>query len=145
MNDFDDRLRAVYARIEHDIEVTGWSAMGIFASKPGEVPFTYTIGLAPTFPEMLIVGLEVRNAHAVLTALVDEVNTKGALPLDEDIAGVLGNDYKLRARIWDGSHMTFARRRAEERSYPMMAVQILWPDADGTFDRDKQTLSGVAG
>lgn len=63
------------ARIARNVRDHDWHCLHVFAQDPSQDAFTYTIGLHERFgaPELIVFGLEQKQAHGVLSACVERV------------------------------------------------------------------------
>src|SRR6478672_10214646 len=75
----------VQTKISSDIAKVGWSALGVFADKPGQTNWTYSIGFWESLghPEVMIMGLDSRNAHGILHGIYEIVKEGGAFVVGE--------------------------------------------------------------
>lgn len=116
------------------IEKVGWHCVAL-TEKPS---FVYTIGLTHTWkhPEIVIAGLQPRNARGVLAACARMIREDGAVFLGgqhNEIA--LGFPVRFQAVEYARLRITFGMARAWYQA-DVPFVQLVWPDPQGRFPSD---------
>jgi hypothetical protein len=131
-----DTMTALRAKIWADIQKHGFFIMQV-AGEPGSPPYAYTIGLAPTFPELLIIGVSHQETAIILHRVVNQLKNEGAFFES-------GHTY-TGTGILDELPCYFAqvdRAKYEDsvggailwhhnREFPLL--QLVWPDPSGRF------------
>jgi hypothetical protein len=130
----DEEIAAVVSK-------NGWTSLSIYDASPR---FRYSIGLMHTYdhPEFIIFGLEPRQSHAILAAIVRDIRGGGSFKTAGTHGGILIDDALIAVRpvhpsqhpLYFGYAMGFCRhigRRGE-----LQAVQVFWPDEAGRFPFD---------
>jgi hypothetical protein len=123
--------------IADNVERYGWHAISISDINP---PFVYTVGLMRTFahPEAIIFGLERREAHSILSVVVENLRAGCRYETAGKYDNVL-EAYAIGVRpVHTSQHerylgyaMGFCREIG--RIGELQAVQFFWPDRDGRF------------
>ncbi|MFM8584455.1 MAG: DUF4262 domain-containing protein, partial [Planctomycetaceae bacterium] len=115
--------------------------------------FLYTIGLMETqkHPELIIIGLDADNAHALLTGLIAEIRN-GQSYTESGVRTVrLGNaQHRVGFRrvhptqhpLYLGFAMGFLSNKG--RIGELNAMQVFWPDSQGHFPFDSDCDNAVS-
>lgn len=120
-------LDSIRRQVMEHIANTGVSIMGVGGSATTP-PFAYTIGLTATYGvELIIIGLGISAAHAVLNSIIvegtlriDQTYTKPAnMPLMLKEATTKASEYGIQAEDFYGKQLKF--------------VQVVMCDKDGIF------------
>jgi hypothetical protein len=126
------------SEIAEVIREHGWYVANVC---DGEPPFLYTIGLMQTWdhPELILFGLDARNGHGILAAMVESIRTGRSYRESGSYSGVLQDEFKIGIRpvhptqhpLYLGFAMGYLRyiRRTGE----LEALQVFWPDEAGKF------------
>lgn len=110
----------------------GLAIIGVFASKEGETPFTYTIGLTEKYGfEMICIGLNNTAAGSIFNAIAAEMKQGAELDLDteDDRWANLPVIFKRTTKdtsIWVRQADNFYGRQVE-------VVQMVICDENGRF------------
>lgn len=159
----DDRIAAVWAEVDANIDRVGWHATGVFPTEDDHgAPFVYTVGLMEQgHPELVVIGLDPRTGHSMLNAVICETFGRPSVRDGEPMihsashfvlgrmGGVIeGLDVWLlectAPATWT-EYLTMARRRAEAKSVEARrALQIVFPDAGGRFPWEGWTIANEA-
>ncbi len=128
------------ARIAESVRLNGWHAIAVEGTED-EPSFLYTIGLCQTFdhPEIVIVDLDARMAHAIAAGAVARIRVGAVYRPGERHADLLEGF----AMAWRPVHATrhlvllgYAVAFYRIASAPpdrLRAVQLFWPDRAGKF------------
>lgn len=124
-----DRQRAWLRRA---LVRTGWAIQGVF-----DGPYAYTVGLTRyhDHPELIVLGLPVPTAGAILNRLGALVKSGHRLRADEVVADHAVERYLLMMPVLDSSeHLETANAvyRMAGRP-PVPALQAVWSDERGRF------------
>jgi hypothetical protein len=125
--------------IDEVVRAHGWFGANVF---DGEPPFFYTIGLMKTFdhPELIVFGLEVRDAKYLLATLVQYLRDGDRFDRNEIRSIQIGEtDHRIGLRkvdatklpLYFGYAMGYCRHMG--RIGQLEAMQIFWPDARNVF------------
>lgn len=135
----------VKAIAEHGVMI-----QGVFAGEDDEPapPFAYTVGLAmEDHPELIVFGLPMETAQAILNDLAIERVLKGRknLTAGQELRDVVKN-YPVRlVQVVDSStHLTVANALFQQEPEPIAALQVVFPDRDGRWPWDPQCSPKVA-
>lgn len=148
-DEFDARLGAVITQQAIAIEDVGWSSVGVFPTEdsPPEkrYQFTYTVGRSMQgMPELIVTGIEVNSAHAVIASLLDLWDVVAPQP------GVVFEPHGpdggkvVFAPVPDEAfdeHLTFARWHQGSEPHDFTALQVLWTDDEDRWPWDEGHLS----
>ena len=111
----------------------GWAVQGVFDPEGESPSFAYTVGLhTKGLPEIIVFGLDGRNAATFLNLLGKRMTTSDVPQLDTDINDLAEG---LPARI-----ITVPRSEADKfmfatnNRYPdYTAIQLVWSDPNGKY------------
>ena len=127
-------------QIHLDIARIGWHVVKVLeGAEADEPPFAYTVGLTRSFghPELMIVGLDLDDMHAVLNDLGDLVKAGRVFaPMDEIPEILEGCPCRIarvaqhRLDLWVGQSLEYYG------SVDVTLLQCLWPDRNGHFPGD---------
>jgi len=138
----DHIARRLRADLEHKVRTYGRAVMWIFPADDSADPlndtFAYTVGNAPKLPELLVIGMQDKNAKWVLNAASDALAktlaAAGPIP-PQGMALDLGGKcpvYLVPASDEAKKDMTFAATNWHGGTdYPLM--QVVMPDQHGRF------------
>jgi hypothetical protein len=128
-------------RIARHVREHGWHCVHVFAQGAEQDPFTYTIGLHERFavPEVLVFGLEQKQAQGVLAACVDKVRRGGRLLVGLRDGDILNDGYgvvfkPLRPECF-GEYVGVAMRYYHHA--PFAALVMFLPDREHRFAWDR--------
>ena len=125
----------------------GWSVQMIAAGEgPDEPAFGYTIGLFHNYqqPELIVVGLRHELMHSMLNDVAQRIKDGKVLAVGEKLVDVLeGFDVTLREVRTKESfkqHVGYALWFYKGKPFPLF--QLVWPDKQGRFPKEKGTSDG---
>jgi hypothetical protein len=129
-------MDALDLKVIEDIEKHGWSDMSIFPVEghPG-LPFNYTVGFSTHHdqPELLIMGMDHRQMHGVLSSAFARMEDGERFRAGEYFNEVL---VEHRVAFVEIAHpvdteypMTMTRRLMGD----FKALQLVWPDMNDRF------------
>ncbi len=124
--------------IDENIRDHGVHVQAVLATAPGEIPWTYTIGLFREHghPEIVISGLPVQTAHSVSNEIARQV-AKGRRIVDGEVDDRLVNapvTFKAVPPELYGDEVGLATKRYGGKTFPLL--QLVWPDARGRWPWD---------
>lgn len=128
----------IVEKIERDIREYGWSAVHVFPSEDTvdlTYAWTYTVGLWPAHPEIVIVGLEAKLAHTLIAGMYEDTRQGKAFEHDRIYDGVIkGLDVAIR-QVGNKPARELLRlaHRLSPYDDPPRAVQMVWPDPHNRF------------
>jgi hypothetical protein len=112
----------------------GWAVVGVVSEE--EPAWLYTVGVQQTFnhPELVIYGLEPRQAHGLLITAIEQIR-KGhqyePSTLDDTI---LGGGYSMAVvKVDEPLDPLYPLNMAAQFTEEVEAVQLVWPSADHLF------------
>ena len=126
--------------IAQSVAKHGWHAVDVNDASP---PFVYTCGLMTTFdhPELIILGLDSREAYSVLAIMVEELRHGHSFANPGSYDGILeGRPIAVRKvhatqrEMYLGYAMGHCRLMGN--SGGLRARQVFWPDKQGRFPFD---------
>jgi len=126
--------------IARSVSKHGWHAINVNDASP---PFVYTCGLVTTFehPELIIFGLESREAYSVLAVMVEEIRRGRSFSNPGSYDGILEECAiavrKVHQTQWEmylGYAMGHCRLMGNASG--LRARQVFWPDKQGRFPLD---------
>ncbi len=127
----DDRDRKLLA----DIEEVGWSVLAIWESKnnPG---FAYSLGIYYTLdhPEIIIMGLPPKVAHALINTIGDTVRAGQTFEPGQkydDIADGFPVAFVAMDQKYYREYLGYGRWFYHGSNFPVL--QCVWPDKEGIF------------
>lgn len=127
------QIDPIVERLERAIATHGWGGVHVFPNDTTVEPpyaFTYTVGLWPGHPELIVLGLGHQQALAVLTVCVERIQTGTRLEHDTQYA-LLRAGYSLTMRQVSAKASRDLLRMAHRLSPhddPPAALQVVWPD-----------------
>ena len=128
------------AQIHRDIARVGWHVVKVRErTEADEPPFAYTLGLTRTYghPELMIVGLDLDDMHAVLNDLGDLVKAGRVFASMDEVAEILEG---CLCRIAPVAHSQLDMWVGQALEYygnaDVTLLQCLWPDRNGRFPGD---------
>lgn len=149
-----DDARDVLDDIEDLIDEHGWMVQGVFrcAGEPGAA-WVYTVGLDDLgHPELLVVGLEVETAGAILNRVVDGAMSGARRwpAVGDTLGGLFRDGYAMRVVAVDPEvavagewfNVALARRGSPDGFRPL---QLVWQELDYSWpveSTDGQPLLG---
>lgn len=122
-------------RMLENIRVLGWGAIHVEGDADGP-GFSFSVGFYHTWqhPEMLIMGLDVEKAHAILALAAEEVEGGrrylGGELSDDFLKGYACRLHQIPRESYP-DYLGYARWLYSGDDFP--ALQILWPDRAGRF------------
>ena len=127
-------------QILRDIARVGWHVVKVLeGAEDDEPPFAYTVGLTRSYghPELMIVGLDLDDMHAVLNDLGDLVKAGRVFAPMDQVAEILEGCLcriapvaQNRLAMWVGQALQFYG------GAELTLLQCLWPDKHGRFPGD---------
>lgn len=139
----DGKLLGFQQKIINEIEGDpGWSGISVFAT-PDEpiIPFTYSIGFWRNHqqPEVIIFGLDSRNAHGLLWTVWDKISEGWEIPIGEPVEGMLQEGYPVifESVVPDRVDDYFGAALGYYDHHFFPAVQLVWPDKEKNFPWDE--------
>lgn len=125
-------------RVERDIARWGWSPIHVMPSEDTVdlvYPFTYTVGLWPDHPEIIIVALRPEVAHLLIAGMVSRIQTGGTYEHDHIYPGVIESlDVAIRqVGAKPSRELLRLAHRLSPYDDPPQAVQMVWPDPHNRF------------
>lgn len=142
----------VEQQILADIAARRWAIVNYAPSSeddPQEV-FSYTVGLTKAlgWPEIILFGLPVEQAHMLIASAIKECWERQSEPHAGMSLNKVMQGFSAHVTAFDGKaprYFHFARWYAErERSGRMRQVQLVWPDRAGTFPGEEGCDPDVA-
>ena len=138
--EIDRQIEAIKADVVAKVQGSpGWMGVHVFPTEAPVQPysFSYTIGLWPQHPEIIVVNLPQRIAKQVLGTLHDRVRAGETFEPDKLYAEVLRNyDVAIQDVPPDAQadHFRWADWFHQEHGeWPFATVQMVWPDPHGKF------------
>jgi hypothetical protein len=136
--------------IAASVEKHGWHAIAV-AESPHSPSFLYTIGLCAkrSHPEMIVFGLEQRQAYDLTSSLVARIGA-GSSFASPGVHDRGPGEPRVGTRpvhpsqhpVYLGYAMGYYRHIAAPET--LVAVQLFWPDARGVFPFEVHCNSEVA-
>jgi hypothetical protein len=128
-------------RIARHVREHDWYCVHVFAPAADQDPFTYTIGLHERFgsPEVLVFGLDNKQAHGILSVCVQKVQEGRRLMVGLRDGDILKDGYgvvfkPLRPECYD-EYVGAAQRYY--RDAPFRALVMFLPDREHRFAWDR--------
>ena len=132
----EDAATRLRAYIAATIEQQGFFIMHVAAGE-GDPPYTYTVGLAPEMPELIVIGISYGETPTILHRVVEQQKKKKAVFEPDRIytgTGILDNlpvYFGSVAPTFYEEYVGLALRWHQTRTFPLF--QLVWPDPDGHF------------
>ena len=121
-----------------DIEEFGCEVLSVALSEPSPPGFSYTIGVYDTCgqPEVLVVGLPFRTAHALLNEAASRLRRGTDLNQGRqgEMVGKVDCEFRPVDPKWARHLMLGANWFYRETEYPVL--QAVFPDLDNRFPED---------
>lgn len=137
--------------VRENVEKFGWHDQGVFPTEdaPGN-PFNYTVGLMENFthPELLIVGIDPRLAHQLLSAAVERIRDGEAFTDGSETASLTEGATRVTFRALTPEQVAATMglaRRYYVGNDDVAALQVLLPDPNGYFPGEEGCDSDWAG
>lgn len=130
--EFEERMQLFLDKIDRDTAIHGMSVIAI-PRENDEPPFAYTVGLwSHGHPELLIVGLAMRQAHEILTSAKAAIDN-GLIIEDGTESHEVVRDYPVRFKEvpYPRRPLNVARRFHHSDNFP--AYQLIWTDPEGRY------------
>jgi hypothetical protein len=130
------------AEIAESVQRHGWHAIAVEGTED-EPPFVYTIGLCDRFdhPELVIVGLEAKVAHSLLSDMLAEIRTGRKYVPGETYRDLISGYpvavlpvHRTQVLCRLGYALGYYRRASKPEL--LRALQVLWPDSLGKLPTD---------
>jgi len=124
-----------------NIEKYGWQSTSVFGEK-GSPGFSYTIGLFHSygFPELIILGLPTKIAHAIFSRAATAAASGEPVPLDKPSDRLIAPDTCEFCRVpvaTYGEYVLSSRWYYQGDNFPL--YQLVWPSEHGLFPWDPKT------
>lgn len=129
-------------KVFDDIDEYGWHSLGVFdADEPPGPDFRYTIGVYETFghPELIIVGLDLRIMHSLLSNFVADIRSGKEFIPDTPYADQLEGNHECYFVDVKKKHYKdyFGTASWYYRSNAFPVRQFVWPSKSGPFPWDE--------
>ena len=151
-----DKIDAFDKKVMTDILEVGWSDIAVFptADDPG-LWFNYSVGLTEReHPELLVIGLDNEQMHALLWSAIDRIKNHGETLQPNTLSTEVLIDFEVGfVEVEELRHpdhmMSMAYRIYGDKA---TGLQIVWPDTNGRFPwhddfnpewKDRQPLAGT--
>lgn len=131
------RIDQMQAEIRDKIAADGWFAIHVFADgDKSPYSFTYSIGLWPAHPELIVVNLPARLATALIYEAQHRFASHGDRFEDGKVYAELIRDHDAAVEaVPEAAVAEHLRWAIDYHKGPatVTAVQIVWPDPEGHF------------
>ena len=135
-------------RIRDDVAEYGWHATAVGAG-PDTPAFMYTTGLGAScsHPEVIVFGLDAKVCHRLLTDAVDDIRSGQSYASPGIYEQLLAVPIAVRVVhpsqhcVYFADTLEFYRQTGSEEGFA--AIQLFWPDRDGTFPFEAACDPGV--
>lgn len=131
----------ILEQTEANIQSHGWSAISVFAdNETGEPPFTYSAGFGDTLgcPEILVIGLDPRDAHSIIGAMFDAIKDSRVTMGDRaaDYPDVIETFNVRVTPVPEDIAKKLARVSNSRQPTPVKLMHLKIPDANGILPGD---------
>ena len=123
-----------FQKLRSDIKTRGWSIVCVVGGE-NEPDFAYTVGLTTSFkhPEIVLFGLDFKNASAILNGVGDLVKKGEKFIPGVRYDNIFRDGYNAQFISVLPQNHSFISFAFEQRGEDVRALQLLFPDTENRF------------
>lgn len=124
------------------VEQHGWAVCGVEGG--AEPPFAYTIGLTRFHghPELLVSGLDLREATGLLNDVGEDVRDGVRLQAGDFMTWDDTDQRLVIVQVSNPGRLVYAQEIYRTPGRPVPALQVVWSDHDGSLPWDQGWTGG---